>query len=73
MGYPISNDMWKSGHYLGLSIMICPAMTGKILTENGQVLHRSMYRPFTPDDSLNKDGSDAREQLVGVPSQLENT
>ena len=40
----------KLGCYLGSSIDVGPAMTAKILTENGQVLHRSTYRPLTPDE-----------------------
>ena len=37
------DDVLKLGHYLGPSINIGPAMMVKILTENGQVLHRSTY------------------------------
>ena len=39
-------------------------MTTKILTENGQVLHRSTYRPLTPDELLDKYGPDAQEQFM---------
>ena len=46
-------------HYLGPSIDVGPAMTTKILMENGQVLHRSTYRLLTPDELLDNDGSDA--------------
>ena len=56
--------MLKLGHYLGPSIDVGPAMTMKILTENGQVLHRSTYRPLTPDELLDRDGSDAQEQFM---------
>ena len=56
--------MLKLGRYIGPSIDIGPAMTMKILTENGQVLHRSTYRLLTPDESLDKDGSDAQEQFT---------
>ena len=35
------DDVLKLGHYLGPSIKVGPEMTTKILTENGQVLHRS--------------------------------
>ena len=45
------NDALKVGHYLGPSIDVGPAMMNmKILTQNGQVLHRSTYRPLTPED-----------------------
>ena len=40
---PFPDDVLKLGHYLGLSIDIGQAMTVKILTGNGQVLHRSTY------------------------------
>ena len=53
------DDMLKRGHYLGPSIDVGPAMTTKILMENGQVLHRSTYRLFTPYELLDKDRSDA--------------
>ena len=39
-------------------------MTTKILTENGQVLHRSAYKPLTPDELPDKDGSDAQDQFM---------
>ena len=51
--------MLKLGHYLGSGIDVSPAMTAKIPTENGQVLHRSTYPPLTPDELLDNDGSDA--------------
>ena len=52
--------MLRLGHYLGSSIDVGPAMTAKILMENGCMLHRSTYRPLTPDELLDKDGSDAQ-------------
>ena len=39
-------------------------MTGKIHTDNGEVLCRSTYRPLTPAKLLNNDGSDAKEQFM---------
>ena len=39
-------------------------MKVKILMDNGQVLHRSMCRLLTPDELLDKDGSDAREYIM---------
>ena len=53
------DDILKLCCYLGPSIDIDPAMTTKILTDNGQVFHRSTYRPLMPDDLSEKDGSDA--------------
>ena len=46
---PLPDIMLKLGHYLGPSIDVGPAMTTKILMENGQVLHRSTYQSLTPD------------------------
>ena len=39
-------------------------MTAKILSKNGQVFHRLMYRPLIPDELLDKDQSDAQEQFM---------
>ena len=50
------DDVLKLGPYLGSSIDFGQAMTAKILTENGQVLHRSTNRPLTPDELSDKDG-----------------
>ena len=58
------DDVLKLGHYLGQSIDVGPAMTMRILTENGQVLHRSTYRPLTSDELLDKDESDAQELFM---------
>ena len=52
-------NVQKLGCYLGPSIDVDPAMTTKILTENRQVLHRSTYQPLTPDELLDRDGSDS--------------
>ena len=38
---------WTLGRYLGPSIDVGPAMTSKILTQKGTVLHRSTYRPLS--------------------------
>ena len=61
---PFPDDVLKLGHYLGPSIDISPAMTAKILTENGQVLHRSTCRWLTPDELLDKDRSNDRDQFM---------
>ena len=55
----IPDDMLKLGLYHGPIINVGPAMTTKILPENEQVLHRSTYRSLTPDELLDRDGSDA--------------
>ena len=56
--------MLKLGHYLGPGIDVGSAITAKILTENGQVLHRSTYRPWTPDEVLDKEGKEAQDQFM---------
>ena len=65
--------MLKLGHYLGPSIDVGPAITPKIFTDNGQVLHRSTYRSLIPDELLDKYGqmpknSSWPESKVGVPN-----
>ena len=57
-------DVLKLGHYLGLSIDLDPAMAAKILTQNGQMLHRFMYRPLTPDVASDQEGSDDHKQFM---------
>ena len=56
--------MLKLDCYLGPSIDVGPTVTAKIVNENGQVLHRSMYQPLIPDGPLDKDRSDAQEQFM---------
>jgi hypothetical protein len=43
-------DKLVLGRWLGPSIDIGPAMTGKILKENGNTRHVSTYRPLTKDE-----------------------
>ena len=70
MGYvwdetaPFPDYMLKLGHDLWPSIDISPVMMAKILTDNGQVLHRSTYRLLTPDEIYDKVGSYAWEQFM---------
>ena len=61
---PFPDYMLKLCHHLGPSIVVGPAMTAKILTENGQVLHRSTNRPLTKDELLDKNRSDTCEQFM---------
>ena len=44
------DDHFKVGSYLGTSIYIGPVMMAKIIKENGQVLHWSMYQELTQDE-----------------------
>eukprot|EP00804_Cyclotella_cryptica_P009101 CCRYP_003177-RA/>CCRYP_003177-RA protein AED:0.23 eAED:0.23 QI:0/0/0/1/1/1/2/0/629 len=39
--------------YLGPSIDVGPALTAKILKQNGEVVHRSTYRGLTPEEIAN--------------------
>ena len=55
---PFKDDMLKLDHYLGSSVDV------GLLMENGQVLHRSTHWSLTPDELLNKDGSEAQEQFM---------
>ena len=43
---------------------IGPAMTTKILTQNGQVLHRSTHKPLTLDELSDQEGHVALEQFM---------
>ena len=45
--YP--DDLFKLSRYLSPSIDISPDMMAKIIKENSQVLHGSMYQPLTKD------------------------
>ena len=56
---PFPDDVLKLGLYLGPSVDIGPAMASKILTQNGQVLHRSLYRLLISDKLADKDVIDA--------------
>ena len=60
----LPDDMLKLSCYIGPSIDIGSSMTGKILKENGQVVHRSTCQPLTTDELFDKDGSDAKEQFM---------
>ena len=45
-------------------------MITKILKEKQQVLCRSTYRPLTGDELLDKDGSDAKKQVMARVYEL---
>ena len=53
------DNVLKLGHYLGPSIDVGSAMTMKILTKNGEVLHRSTNRSMAQDEIADKDEKDA--------------
>ena len=41
------------GRYLGPSTDVGPALTAKILKQNGEVVHWSSYRGLTPEEIVN--------------------
>jgi hypothetical protein len=41
------------GRWLGPSVAVGPAMTSKILKQNGQVIHVATYRPLNEDELIN--------------------
>ena len=61
---PFPYELLKLSCYLVSSIDVNQTMTTKILTENGQVLHRNTYRLLTPDKLLDKERSDAKENFM---------
>ena len=48
MAYP--NDHFRLGRYLGPSIDIGPVLVAKIIKENSQVLHRSVFQSLTQEE-----------------------
>ena len=57
---PFPGDKYVLGRYLGPSIDIGPAMTAKILKENGQVVHRSTVRGLTPEEEASEETKQKR-------------
>ncbi len=58
---PYPGDKLVLGRYLGPSTDIGPAMTAKILKQNGQYVHRSTFRGLTEDEIQDPDEAKARE------------
>ena len=61
---PFPDYVLKLGHYSGPSMNVGPAMTTKILTWNGQVLHIVTYRPLTSGEIADKDRLNAQDQFI---------
>ena len=61
---PFPDDTLKLGCYLGPSIDVDSAITTKVFTEKGQLLHRSTHQLLTPDELLDKEGSGTQEQFM---------
>ena len=51
------------GRYFGPSIDVGPALTAKILRNNGQQVHRSTYGSLTPDELVNPDEIKACDEV----------
>ena len=51
------------GRYCVPSIDVGPALTSKILRNNGQQVYRSTYRLLTPDELVNPDDIKARDEF----------
>ena len=51
------------GRNCGPSIDVGTILTAKILRNNGQQVHRSTYRAFTPDESVKPDYIKARDEF----------
>lgn len=49
---------------LGLAIDIGPAMTRKVLKENGQEVYQSTVRPLTPDEILANTTAKAAQEKI---------
>ena len=53
-------DKLVLGRYLGPSIDIGPALTAKILKQNGEIVHHSTYRGLTPEELASPTEQDAQ-------------
>jgi hypothetical protein len=53
----------RLGRWLGPSLDIGPAMTSKILKENGQVLHLSSFRALTADEMQDREEQKLRDKF----------
>jgi len=77
VGFP--EDKMVLGRDLGPAIDIGPAMTRKILKQNGQIVYRSTVRPLTPDEWKDEDMKRRRvefdehvHKVLGDPLALED-
>lgn len=76
-GVAFPGDPRTLGKYLGPSIDVGPAMTAKILKENGQVVDRSTLRRLTPAELIDADHCRRRDEFLekiksklGPPAEL---
>jgi hypothetical protein len=53
----------RLGRWLGPSLDIGPAMTSKIMKENGQLLHLSSFRPLTDDEVQDREEQKLRDRF----------
>ena len=61
IAYP--EDNFVLGYYLGPSFDVGPAMTAKILIENGQYIHSSTYRHLTQEEKICPKEAKLREEF----------
>ena len=76
---PFPQDKYVLGRYCGPSFEISSAMCAKILKQNGQYVHRSTFRPLTPEEWQSEDEKKARQQFdqeiqerLGKPSNAKD-
>jgi hypothetical protein len=67
---PFPDDQMVLGRDLGPAIDIGPAMTRKILKENGQIVYRSTVRHLTPDEWKDEDMVTRRRNFDQKVQQL---
>jgi hypothetical protein len=67
---PFPDDKMILGRDLGPAIDIGPAMTRKILKENGQIVYRSTVRHLTPDEWKDEDMATRRRNFDQKVQQL---
>ena len=58
-----SGDKLVIGRYCRTSIDVGPALTDKIMRNNWQQVHRSIYIALTPDELVNTDNIKARDEF----------
>ena len=66
---PFPDDKEALGRYLGPSIDVGPAMTAKILKANGEVVHRSTYRPLTDEEIADENERKDRDKFDQVVNE----
>ena len=60
------DDPMTLGKWLRPSIDVGPAMTAKILKENGEVMHQSTDHELTPEEWASEDEKKMRERFLKI-------